>query len=97
MQIDYGKVTTEVAIDDEGSINNIEQTVVNGQLKSIFDHYEVRVRVTSFEQEIEEYIEFRKFTAELPNCQFKIEHTATAQKQGFYYVVKCFTVKRESV
>ncbi len=66
-------------------------TLVNGHETDIRRHYEMRVRVHSEKEELAEYLRFRDQTRAMTKVEFRIEHTAIGNEQGFYYVIKCWT------
>lgn len=86
----YGKYFEEQTLDQEGSTVTRETTVVNGEHTDIKKRFEVRIRVRDEKEELTEYLRFRDETKAMAKCEFRIEHTAIGNTQGFYYVIKCW-------
>lgn len=86
----YGKYFEESTLDEEGSIVTRETTMVNSEPTDVKKRYEMRVRVHDEKEELTEFLKFRAETKDKPKCEFRIEHTAIGNQQGFYYVIKCW-------
>lgn len=89
----YGRVHTIRTLDDEGSTIVEESTVVNYEETDTKRHYEMRIRVTTEKEELEQFLQFRTRTKEMTKAAFLIEHTAIGNKDGFWYVILCWTEK----
>ena len=88
--IQFGHFTEEHE-DTDGNKVTMAYPIVNGQAIEVRKRYEIRVRVNSDKEELEEYIKFRTQTKDKLKAEFRIEHTAIGNEQGFYYIVKCWT------
>lgn len=94
-KIQFGKIkTTKV---EGGLTTHIEANMVNGSTvapKRV--RYEERVRVSNAKEEHEEYLKFSDFVhshsdADLLSPEFRIEYSKQGQKEGYYYIVKCWS------
>ena len=94
-RIQFGKIkTTKV----EGSLtSHIEANMVEGVAvtpKRV--RYEERIRVRNAKEEQEEFLRFSDFVHSSPNAdllspEFRIEYSKQGQKEGYYYIVKCWS------
>lgn len=89
--IKYGKVERESSIDGVGSKMIQSATLHNGNETDVKTRFEMRVRVTNEKDVLEEFLRFRIETRDMTKAEFRIEHTAIGNKDGFFYVVKCWT------
>ena len=89
--IKYGKVERESSIDGVGSKMIQSATLHNGNETDVKTRFEMRVRVTNEKEVLEEFLRFRAETRDMTKAEFRIEHTAIGNKDGFFYVVKCWT------
>lgn len=90
----YGSTKETQTIDTVGSTITVERNIVDGQtIKPIRKHYEYRERVKDKKEEMTEYL---RFSSSLDDTKldpiFKLEHTKHGKENGYYYVVKCWTV-----
>lgn len=94
-KIEYGKIkTTKV---EGGLTTHTETNIVDGSAiapKRV--RYEERVRVRNAKEEQEEYLRFSDFVHASPDVdlltpEFRIEYSKLGQKEGYYYVVKCWS------
>lgn len=69
----------------------MDETLRDGQVVDAKQHYEVRVRVNSHEEELTAYLQFRDQTKDQKSCEFRIEHTMNGDKEGYWDIVKCWT------
>lgn len=90
-KIEYGKVERESIIDGVGSKLIQSATMHNGKETDVKTRLEVRVRVESEKDVLTEFLRFRAETKNMTKAAFRIEHTAIGNKEGFFYVVKCWT------
>lgn len=91
MDIKYGKVERINTIDGVGSKMIQSATMHNGHETDVKTRFEIKVRVTSEKEVLEEFLRFRSETESKSKAEFRIEHTAIGNEQGFFYVVKCWT------
>lgn len=89
--IKYGRVERESSIDGVGSKMIQSATLHNGNETDVKTRFEMRVRVTNEKEVLEEFLRFRAETRDMTKAEFRIEHTAIGNKDGFFYVVKCWT------
>lgn len=89
--IKYGRVERTSKIDGVGSKMIQSATLHNGNETDVKTRFEVRVRVESEKDVLTEFIKFRTETKNMTKAEFRIEHTAIGNKEGFFYVVKCWT------
>lgn len=89
--IKYGKVERESKIDGVGSKMIQSATLHNGSETDVKTRFEMRVRVENEKDVLEEFLRFRIETRDMTKAEFRIEHTAIGNKDGFFYVVKCWT------
>ncbi len=89
--IKYGKVERESSIDGVGSKMIQSATLHNGNETDVKTRFEMRVRVSNEKEVLEEFLRFRAETRNMTKAEFRIEHTAIGNKDGFFYVVKCWT------
>lgn len=89
--IKYGKVERESSIDGVGSKMIQSATLHNGNETDVKTRFEMRVRVSNEKEVLEEFLRFRAETRDMTKAEFRIEHTAIGNKDGFFYVVKCWT------
>lgn len=92
--IQYGKQVDVTKLDEEGSIVTEEKTIMDFKEVDNKQRFEIRVKVHDDKEELSEYLQFRTDTKDMANAEFRIEHTAIGNKQGFYYVIKCYTVRK---
>jgi hypothetical protein len=90
-EIKYGRVERESKIDGVGSKMIQSATLHNGNETDVKTRFEIRVRVTSEKDVLTEFLRFRVETKDMAKAEFRIEHTAIGNQQGFFYVVKCWT------
>jgi len=89
--IKYGRVERTSKIDGVGSKMIQSATMHNGNETDVKTRFEMRVRVTNEKEVLEEFLRFRAETRDMTKAEFRIEHTAIGNEQGFFYVVKCWT------
>lgn len=89
--IKYGRVERQSSIDGVGSKMIQSATLHNGNETDVKTRFEMRVRVTNEKEVLEEFLRFRAETRDMTKAEFRIEHTAIGNKDGFFYVVKCWT------
>lgn len=77
----YGKVSTIVVTDD---------TLRNGKIVDRRNRYEVRVRVSSAQEELTEFLKFRDETKELKEAEFRVERTKLGDELGYWDIIKCW-------
>lgn len=90
-KIKYGKVERTSTIDGVGSKMIQSATMHNGNETDVKTRFEMRVRVTSEKDVLEEFLRFRIETRDMTKAEFRVEHTAIGNEQGFFYVIKCWT------
>ena len=91
MEVKYGRVERTSKIDGIGSKMIQSATMHNGNETDVKTRFEIRVKVESEKDVLTEFIKFRTETKNMTKAEFKIEHTAIGNKDGFFYVVKCWT------
>lgn len=90
--MNYGRVKTVVKLED-GDFTN-EQVLMGGKVVDAHQRYEVRSRVLSEQQELTAWLKFRDETRGYKTVEFKVEHTDQGDKDGFWYVVCCWTTAK---
>lgn len=90
-EIKYGKVERESTIDGVGSKMIQSATLHNGNETDVKTRFEVRVRVESEKDVLTEFLRFRAETKDMTKAEFRVEHTAIGNKDGFFYIIKCWT------
>lgn len=90
-KIKYGRVERESTIDGVGSKMIQAATMHNGNETDVKTRFEMRVRVESEKDVLTEFLRFRAETKDMTKAEFRIEHTAIGNKEGFFYIVKCWT------
>lgn len=92
--MEFGKIITR-KIDKNGNLNEIEENIVEGIVNSpISKTIEERVKVHNIAEEVAEYRKFSLFikdNADIINPAFKITSSRNGRREGYYYVVKCYT------
>ena len=91
IDLKYGKVERESTIDGVGSKMIQSATLHDGNETDVKTRFEMRVRVSSEKDVLTEFLKFRAETEHMTKAEFRIEHTAIGNSQGFFYVVKCWT------
>jgi len=91
--MEYGKHITTTQIDDNGSTLEKETSYSNSDPIDVKERYEIRVRVYNAQDEMTEFLKFRDETKDMAKAEFRIEHTDKANKNGAYYIVKCWTIR----
>ena len=91
IDVKYGRVERISKIDGIGSKMIQSATLHNGNETDVKTRLEIRVRVESEKDVLTEFIKFRAETKNMTKAEFRIEHTAIGNKEGFFYVVKCWT------
>ncbi|MBR0403095.1 hypothetical protein IJI55_00885 [Candidatus Saccharibacteria bacterium] len=90
----FGKIITR-KYDKNGNYNEIEQNIVEGIVNSpVSKTIEERVKVRNKQEELEEYQKFSDFVKNHPDIvrpAFRLETSRTGKKEGYYFVVKCYT------
>lgn len=89
--IKYGRVERTSKIDGIGSKMIQSATLHNSHETDVKTRFEMRVRVETEKDVLTEFIRFRAETKSMTKAEFRIEHTAIGNKEGFFYVVKCWT------
>lgn len=96
MNIQFGKESEAKTLDENGSTVTTVRDFLNGEVKRpIKKHYEIRVRVTNQKEEQQEYLEFSDDVNRDPSKldpYFRLEKSALGKQNGYYYVIKCYTV-----
>lgn len=90
-EVKYGKIERSSSIDGVGSLMIQSATLHNGNETDVKTRFEVRVRVENEKDVLTEFLKFRAETKSMTKAEFRIEHTAIGNKDGFFYVVKCWT------
>lgn len=93
--IQYGKRIETTQLDENGSFVTNETTVMDFRPVDNRQRFEIRVRVANQQEELAEYLRFRDETKHMRNAEFRIEHTGKANEQGYYYIVKCYTIRHD--
>ena len=94
-KIQFGKISTTKV--EGGITSHVETNMVNGAVVSPKRvRYEERIRVHNAKAEQEEYLRFSDFVHNHPNAdllspEFRIEYSKLGQKDGYYYIVKCWS------
>lgn len=91
IDVKYGRVERTSKIDGIGSKMIQSATLHNGNETDVKTRLEIRVRVESEKDVLTEFMKFRAETKNMTKAEFRIEHTAIGNKEGFFYVVKCWT------
>lgn len=91
IDVKYGRVERTTKIDGIGSKMIQSATLHNGNETDVKTRLEIRVRVESEKDVLTEFMKFRAETKNMTKAEFRIEHTAIGNKEGFFYVVKCWT------
>lgn len=91
INIKYGRVERTSKIDGVGSKMIQSATLHNGNETDVKTRLEIRIRVESEKDVLTEFMKFRAETKAMTKAEFRIEHTAIGNKEGFFYVVKCWT------
>jgi len=93
--IDFGKTKTTKTLDDSGSTRTLEQNFRDGEAtRPSREYFEYRQKVTSDKEEHEAYLDF---SLSLHNDKtmldpaFRIERSVAGDRDGYYFVVKCYT------
>lgn len=94
-KIQFGKISTTKV--EGGVTTHVEANIVDGKAvapKRV--RYEERIRVRNAKEEQEEYLRFSDFIHNSPNAdllspEFRIEYSKLGQKEGYYYIVKCWS------
>ena len=92
--MDFGKVIKR-GIDADGNANEIKLGIVDSMIiYPISRSVEERVKVHNADEELAEY---QKFSAivhgdpEITKPEFRIITTRVGDKEGYYYIEKCYT------
>ena len=92
--MEFGKIITR-GYNEKGDYTEIEKNIVEGEVNSpISRTVEERVKVYNREEEL---LEYQKFSDEVLNNPdilhpaFKIETSRTGKRDGYYFVIKCYT------
>jgi hypothetical protein len=92
----FGTERTQNTLDKEGSTVTAERNIVDFKVVTPVRHrYEMRVKVRNSKDELTEYL---KFSDSLDGGKtkldpgFRIEYTRQGNADGYYFVVKCWTV-----
>lgn len=91
IDVKYGRVERTSKIDGIGSKMIQSATLHAGNETDVKTRLEIRVRVESEKDVLTEFMKFRAETKNMTKAEFRIEHTAIGNKEGFFYVVKCWT------
>jgi hypothetical protein len=91
MDIQYGKSERITKMDDNGSVMIESATLHDGVETDVKTRFEIRVRVTSEKDVLTQFLQWRSDTKFMTKAEFRIEHTAIGNKEGYFYVVKCWT------
>lgn len=94
MEIHFGKTYEVAEIDDTGSVMEAETTYLGGVPIDKRLRVERRIKVSSQQEELSSYLQFRDETRNLRNAEFRIEYSAKANKEGSYYVVWAYCVRK---
>ena len=94
MEIQYGKETVIVELDEMGSTMTDEVTLMDFSRVDNRQRFEIRVKVHNQQEELTEFLKFAEATRKLSNAEFRIEKTARANAEGAWYIVKVFTIKQ---
>lgn len=89
----FGRQTEIITTDDNGSTVSKEATYVRGEVVNrVRVRVEEKVRVHSKKEELTEYLQFSdSLTSDRLDACFRIERSSTGTREGWYYVVKCYT------
>lgn len=93
--MEFGKIVIQ-GLDENGNYAETEQNIVDGMVNSpISQTIEERVKVADLKEEMEEYVKFSNFIHQegknIIRPMFKIENSRNSRKNGYYYIVKCYT------
>lgn len=96
VQIQFGNHKHTEVTDDEGSTVTTDTDFTDSAPKSrlVRDEYKIRKRVYTTQDEREEYLAFSYEIEKDPSMfdtAFMIERSAAGNKNGYYYVVRCFS------
>jgi hypothetical protein len=87
----YGSEEETKVTDDKGSTETLITKYRNYEVSTVVKKYEHRIRVRNETEELEEFLSFQKQKVNKLHPEFKIERTATSEKDGCYYVVKIWS------
>jgi len=93
--IQYGKKFDTVQLDGEGSFMTNEETVMDFKPVDTRQRFEIRVKVANEKEELTEFLRFRDETRNMRNAEFRVEHTGKANAEGYWYIVKCYTIRHD--
>lgn len=85
MSIKYGKVTQSTTLDGLGSQKSVTTNYRHGDVFGITTRYEIRIKVKDENEELAEYVRFRK--EKKKRSEFKTEPNRTGEG---YYVIKAW-------
>lgn len=94
MNILFGKTYEVAEIDNDGSVMETETTYLGGVPIDKRLRVERRIKVSSQQEELSSYLQFRDETRNLREAAFRIEHSAKANQEGSYYVIWEYCVKK---
>ena len=86
-------------LDDNGSTMSVSQPIYEFKAQYSLIRKEIRIRVKSMQDELEQFLKFQQERSKLPNMvdiEFRVENPERANSGGYYYIVKCFTIKQTS-
>lgn len=89
--VKYGKIEQHKPMDANGSKLIETWTMHDGNETDTKTKFEIRVRIHNEKELLAEFMKWRAETGHMTNAEFRIEHTAIGNKEGFYYAVKCWT------
>ena len=78
-------------MDVNGSEMIESATVHDGNMTDVKTRFEIRIKVQSEKDVLTEFLKFRAETKDMTKAEFRIEHTAIGNKDGYFYIVKCWT------
>jgi len=84
MNIDYGKIVQSTTLDDLNSQKIVTTNIFGGNKKTV-TRYEIRTRVMNENEELAEYVRFRK--EKKNKSEFKTEPSRSGKG---YFVIKCW-------
>ena len=89
-EVKYGKIERETVMDQNGSTLTESGTMHDGNETDTKTRFEIRIKVKNEKDVLTEFMKWRAETASMTKTEFRIEHTAIGNKEGFFYVVKCW-------
>jgi len=91
--IEFGNKIETIQLDHEGSFMVNESVIQKFEPTINQQRFEIRTRVRDQKEELTEFLRFRDETKDMWNVEFQIERSKAGEKNGYYYVIKKYTIK----